>query len=152
MRANVVVILVLALGAGCASRPARYTTAPRRQYAAPAHDRYRYSVSGHDWDKLGERWVDGRSDRDVIEVGRQEGGFHGLMVSVENSAVEIFDMRVVFADGSEFSPRTRLVFGEGTRTREIDLPGGDRLIRRVEFRYGNLPGGGRAQIELWGRR
>ena len=35
--------------------------------------------------------------------------------------------------------------------RDIDLPGGGRAIRRVEFRYGNLPGGGKAQIELWGR-
>jgi hypothetical protein len=32
----------------------------------------------------------------------------------------------------------------------IDLPGGARVIRRVEFRYGNLPGGGRARVELWG--
>jgi hypothetical protein len=33
----------------------------------------------------------------------------------------------------------------------IDLPGGARSIKKVEFRYGNLPGGGRAQLELWAR-
>jgi hypothetical protein len=31
----------------------------------------------------------------------------------------------------------------------IDLPGDARVIRSVEFRYGNLPGGGRAKAELW---
>jgi hypothetical protein len=41
-------------------------------------------------------------------------------------------------------------FAPNTKTRVIDLPGGARVIRRVEFRYGNLPGGGRAQVELWG--
>lgn len=62
----------------------------------------------------------------------------------------MFDIVVVFGDGSVFSPPSRMVFGPGTTTRVIDLPGGARVIRRVEFRYGNLPGGGRAQIELWG--
>jgi hypothetical protein len=43
------------------------------------------------------------------------------------------------------------VFGQGSWSRDIDLPGGDRAIRKVEFRYGNLPGGGKAQLELWAR-
>ena len=59
-------------------------------------------------------------------------------------------MVVVFGDGTSFSPDTRLTFGQGSWSRDIDLPGGNRVIKRVEFRYGNLPGGGRAQLELWG--
>ena len=57
----------------------------------------------------------------------------------------------MFADGTSFSPGTRLVFGQGSWSRDIDLPGGGRAIRRVEFRYGNLPGGGKSQLELWAR-
>lgn len=33
----------------------------------------------------------------------------------------------------------------------IDLPGDKRVIKHVTFEYGNLPGGGRAQVELWAR-
>jgi len=102
------------------------------------------------WERLGERVVNGAVDRDVIHVGRAEGRFHRLQVTVENSALEMFDMLIVFGDGSTYSPPTRLVFERNTRSRVIDLPGNARVIRRVEFRYGNLPGGGRAHVELWG--
>jgi hypothetical protein len=102
------------------------------------------------WDKLGERWVHGGGDRDVIQVGKTEGRYKRIKVVVEHSAVELFDITVVFGNGDVYSPPTRLLFGQGATSREIDLPGESRFIRRVEFRYGNLPGGGRAQIELWG--
>jgi hypothetical protein len=102
------------------------------------------------WDKLGERWVNGRGDRDVIHVGRRDGRFHRLQIVVEHSALEMYDVLVVFGDGSTYSPPTRMVFAPNTKTRVIDLPGRARVVRRVEFRYGNLPGGGRAQVELWG--
>lgn len=103
------------------------------------------------WDKLGERWVDGKNDRDVVPVGRADGKFEAIQLKVENSALELDDVKVVFGDGSVFEPKTRLVFGNGATSRVIDLPGGKRVVQRVEFRYANLPGGGRAQIELWGR-
>jgi hypothetical protein len=103
------------------------------------------------WRKLGDRIVDSRRDKDVITVGGREGAFRRLMIVVENSAVEMHDVVVNFRDGSHFSPATRLVFGANTRSGVIDLPGAERVIRTVEFRYGNLPGGGRAEVELWGR-
>jgi len=102
------------------------------------------------WALLGERWVNGAADRDIIHVGRADGRFHRLQVVVENSALEMFDMVVVFGNGEAYSPNTRLVFAPGSTTRVIDLPGAGRVIRRVEFRYGNLPGGGRARVALFG--
>lgn len=101
------------------------------------------------WDKLGERIVNGGADRDVIPVGRADGKFSKINLVVEHSALEVFDVVIRFGDGTEHSPNVRHVFGENTRSRVIDLPGGNRVIRAVEFKYGNLPAGGRAQIELW---
>ncbi len=101
------------------------------------------------WEKLGERIVNGGADRDVIPVGRAEGKFTKINLVVEHSSLEMFDIVVRFGDGTDFSPNVRHVFGENTRSRVIDLPGGNRVIRAVEFKYGNLAGGGRAQIELW---
>lgn len=103
------------------------------------------------WHKLGERWVEGAADRDVIAVGKSEGRFKQILFGVEHSGLVLFDVIVTFGDGEKFAPVTRLVFDEGTATRVLDLPGKTRVIKNVEFRYGNLPGGGKAQVELWAR-
>ena len=100
---------------------------------------------------LGERTVNGGLDHDVIPVGRGDGRFHEIMVVVERAPVEIYDLVVTFGDGERFEPRTRMVFGRDTTSRNIDLPGGARVIRRVDFRYGNLVAGAQAKVELWGR-
>jgi hypothetical protein len=125
-------------------------SAPPPRAAERADDRNDRRFDRHSqWDKLGERWVDGRVDRDIVPVARRER-YQRIMLVVEHSDVEIFDVVVVFGNGEVYSPGTRLVFGQGTTSREIDLPGNARHIERIEFRYGNLPGGGRAQVEVWG--
>jgi hypothetical protein len=136
------VLFVLALSVGCAHKDAE-PREPREPHHATRED------SRADWTKLGERWVDGTNDRDVIAVGAREGRYRRIMVVVEHSALEMYDLVVTFDDGTHFSPATRHVFSPNTRSHVIDLPGGQRTIRNVEFRYGNLPGGGRAQAELW---
>lgn len=106
------------------------------------------------WTKLGERVVHRgprRGDHDTIAVTAAEGTFTRMMLVVEHSALELYDVTVTFGDGSRFSPETRQVFGKNTRSRVIDFPGGPRIVRKVDFRYRNLRGGGRAQIELWAR-
>jgi hypothetical protein len=141
MRTNsgLLLLVMMAVSLGCAHRHAEHREA-RAERAVE---------SRADWTKLGERWVDGVRDRDVIAVGAREGKYRRIMIVVEHSALEMYDVVVTFGDGSRFSPPTRHVFGPETRSHVIDLPGADRVIRTVEFRYGNLPGGGRAQAELW---
>jgi len=140
MQMKIGMVLVLTgLAVGCGNRP------PVRRAAPPAS---RAEWRG-DWRKLGERWVDGTRDRDVIPVGVREGAYRRIMIVVEHSALEMYDVTVRFADGSSFSPPTRHVFAANTRSHVIDLPGTRRSIHSVEFRYGNLPGGGRAEAELW---
>jgi hypothetical protein len=103
------------------------------------------------WEKLGERVVNGAADRDELLVTAREGSFRRLMVKVEHSALEMYDIEVTFGDGETFRPEVRHRFGEDSRTRIIDLPGQARIVRKVVFRYGNVLGGGRAQVELWGK-
>jgi len=133
------VLVFTGLALGCGHRPEERRAAPREYRAEPRSD----------WNKLGERWVDGSRDRDVIPVGARAGAYRRIMIVVENSALEMHDVVVYFGDGSAFSPPTRHVFAANTRSHVIDLPGARRNIHSVEFRYGNLPGGGRAQAELW---
>jgi hypothetical protein len=123
---------------------------PRGRYDSPREAAFADRTG---WTKLGERWVHhgARGDVDVIEVGAVEGTFTRVMLVIEHSAVELRDLVFVFADGSSFSPETRFRFGRGTTSRVIDLPGGNRVIRRVAFACRNLPRGGRAQIEVWAK-
>ncbi len=112
-------------------------------------DRVAEAMTG--WTRLGERWVQHGADHDTIVVGARDGAFRQVAVRVEHSSLQVFDITITFGDGTTFSPPTRLIFTPETATRTIDLPGDARFIRRVDFRYANLPGGGRAQVELWAR-
>jgi hypothetical protein len=128
--------LIMLASVGCA-----------HHHAEPAH--HEHVVEHGDWTRLGERWVEGTHDRDVITVGAREGHYRRIMIVVEHSALEMYDVTVTFGDGTRFSPQTRHIFSANTRSHVIDLPGSERIIRTVEFRYGNRPGGGRAMAELW---
>ena len=104
------------------------------------------------WIMLGERTVNGRVDHDRIDVGRYEGKFNKLTMVVENSELELIDFRIVFGDRTEYHPRLSHFFREGQRTHLIDLPPSEAVIRFIEIRYRNLPGGGDARVQVWGWR
>ncbi len=123
---------------------------PYGERRGPGPGRAVWDSSG--WTLLGEQWVDGRrrSDRDRINVGRYEGRFSKLTIVVTDSDLEMLDFTVNFPRGQKWSPRVSHYFRENTRTRVIDLPGDDRRIESIDMRYRNLPGGGRAKVQVWG--
>ena len=103
------------------------------------------------WVKLGEREVNGRVDHDRIEVGRREGKFEKLTVVVLDSDLEMIDFEIKFGKGAPWHPELKHFFKEGQRTRVIDFPGDERTIKFIDFKYRNLPGGGRAKVQVWAR-
>ena len=102
------------------------------------------------WVKLGERTVSGKYDHDKISVGRYDGRFSKLTLFVQRSDIELLDFEITFANGERFHPVLRHFFREGQRTRVIDLPGDDRVIRDINMRYKNLAAGGSASVSVWG--
>lgn len=70
---------------------------------------------------------------------------------VTDSDLELIDMVIKFGNNTTFKPKVKHFFKEGARTRVIDLPGNNRFIKEIELTYANLPGGGKAQVEVWGR-
>ncbi len=103
------------------------------------------------WQKLGERTVNGNVDHDVIYPGAGRGPYSSVMLKAERSALELYDLVITFNDNTTYRPQVRQVFGRGQTSHAIDLPGGQRYISRIDFRYRDLNGGKRAQLEAWGR-
>jgi hypothetical protein len=101
---------------------------------------------------LGKREVNFGIDRDTIVVPRSIGPFHQLIVVARMNPVEVYNIRVLFENGSseDFNLREKLF---STRERLIiDLPGNARHVHEVIFRYRSLNNAARrAVVELWAR-
>jgi hypothetical protein len=140
-RSSLFISLALLVGLAALTPSAAHADGPPAKTAA----------SEGRWEQLGERTVDAKLDKDVINVGREDGLFNAIQIKVEGSAMVMLDIKVVFGNGEVFEPKTRLVFNKDTASRVIDLPGTKRVIKRVEFKYVDLPGGGKAKVSLMGR-
>lgn len=102
------------------------------------------------WQRLGERWVNAGVDRDTFLINNQTARYDSLRIKVEQSELVLYDMIVTFDDNSTFAPKMRHTFGKDAVSPPIDLPGGRRRLKKVEFRYRNVAADRRAQVELWG--
>jgi hypothetical protein len=104
-----------------------------------------------DWELLGTRRVSFAAEKDVISA-KHQGRFRAIKIELEGGNLDMYNIRVVFGNGESFSPETRVEFREGSWSRTIDLPGGARVIRRIEFWYRSELKRGRATIRVYGRR
>jgi hypothetical protein len=103
------------------------------------------------WRLLGDAWVSGEFDRQIIRVGKYEGKVARVMLVVTSSSIELGDMVIQFGNGQRLSPGVRRSFADGSRSRAIDLPGHVRFIRGVELVHGAVRPGTRAHVEFWGQ-
>jgi hypothetical protein len=115
----------------------------------------RPSVGGHPdmtgWRLLGDAWVTGQFDREIIRVGKYEGRVARVMLVITDSNMELGDVVIQFGNGQRMSPGLRHSFADGSRSRAIDLPGHVRFIRGVELIHGSVGPGARAHAEIWGQ-
>ena len=144
--ARVLSVLPIALSAcavGYAPPPSAPTSAP------PA------SVAGHPdmtgWRLLGDASVAGQFERAIIRVGKYEGRVARVMLVITGSNLEVGDVVIQFGNAQRWSPGLRHSFGDGSRSRAIDLPGHVRFIRGVELVHGAVSPGGRTHAEIWGQ-
>jgi hypothetical protein len=94
---------------------------------------------GEEWVELGCKEVSFRVDRDVLPVGRQEGRFYAIRLYARGGAVEMLDLKVIYANGDPDDIRVRHILDRGERTRPLDLRGRARSIRNIEMIYRALP-------------
>jgi hypothetical protein len=92
-------------------------------------------------------------DQDVIPVGRNEGGFRRLRVSVRDRSITLNEVKVIYSDGVEETYPVRTRIDAGNSYGPIDLKGERRQrIERIEARYRSRifsAGRGAAIVEIW---
>jgi hypothetical protein len=103
------------------------------------------------WRLLGERSVRLLGDHDEIFVTARRGTMRRIRLRVLDQGVELLGVTVHFANGEPFEAQVRNFIHAGGQTRAIDLPGRDRVIRRVSLTYRTRRGADtRARVQLWG--
>lgn len=97
------------------------------------------AAAAPNWERLGCKEVRFLVDHDTLNVGRKEGAFKAIKLSVKSAPVEFFDVMVVFGNGKRQDLKFRDVIRPGGETRAIDLAGGERGLDRVELLYRSIP-------------
>ena len=110
------------------------------------------NASAQRWEFLGERTVRDRVDHDSIPVTVARGDFRRIKLTVRGSAVRFYRVEVIYGNGAPDLIEIRALIPAGGETRVIDLRGGERVIRRVDFWYEAKSIGRRgALVRLFGR-
>ena len=111
-----------------------------------------FTVNAQRWDKLGQRKVNFKTDRDLIS-GRWDGWFTALQIKVRGGSINMQKMEVYYRNGQTENILLKNNFTDGGESRVIDLPGSHRLIEKVVFWYESTATtkGNKPIVELWGR-
>ena len=104
------------------------------------------------WNLIGSKKVSFLVDRDVIHVTGNDN-YRQIKLKVKDGPVHILDMDVYFENGDKFDVSIKQKIQQGGESRVIDLPGGSRSIKKIEFWY-ETKGfrKGRGRVEVWGKR
>ncbi|MGQ0455738.1 MAG: DUF2541 family protein [Hyphomicrobium sp.] len=97
-------------------------------------------------------------DKDIIPVGRNEGGFRKLRVTVRDRAITLNELKVIYSGGEEETIAVRTRVDAGGTYGPIDLTREARRgIERIEAKYRSrifdtsAKGRGSAIVEVWGQ-
>lgn len=94
-----------------------------------------FHSNAQEWERLGSRVVNFGLERDVIQVGANEGGFTKLKIEVRGGAINMHRLVVEYGNGERDEIELRHNFVRGSDSRIIDLNGGKRIIKNITFVY-----------------
>lgn len=103
------------------------------------------------WRFIADKWVGFGVDHDVIHTGNVNDDFRQLKLKVTDGPLKMYDMKVYFDNGTVQDVSIRIRIPQGGESRVIDLDGGLRHIKKIEFWY-ETKGfrKGRARVAVWG--
>ena len=104
------------------------------------------------WVLIGEKRVSFLIDHDMI-FAKGNDNYSQVKVKVKDGPVHIIDMDVHFDNGDKFDVALKQNLPKGGESRVIDLPGGSRNVKKIEFWY-ETKGfrKGRGTVQVWGKR
>ena len=106
-----------------------------------------------DWRFMADKWVNYGVDRDVIVFGDLKDDFRQIKIRITDAPLRMYDMKIYFDNGDVQDVALKSLFRQGDESRVIDLNGGMRHLRKIEFWYetkGVLRG--KARVAVWGKR
>jgi hypothetical protein len=104
------------------------------------------------WELLGQRIVNFRIDRDEIHAGAVEGTFNALRIVVRRGSLNMHKVLIHYGNGDVQEVELRYNFARGSESRIIDLPGNQRIIRKIVFYYDtDNRARAKAVVEVFGR-
>ena len=96
-------------------------------------------------------------DKDIIPVGKNEGGFKKIRVTVKDRAITLNELRIIYSSGQEDVIPVKAKIEAGSTYGPIDLKGGTRTVKEIQARYRSrfidkeARGKGMAVVEVWGQ-
>ena len=104
------------------------------------------TMGAEGWHQLGQKVVNFRSNPDVITTVGDPVPFAKLRLQVKESALDIVDVKVYVADGQTFNVTLNKYLRPGAESSVIEVPGGPKVIQKVEFSYRKSPEGSRLPL------
>jgi hypothetical protein len=111
------------------------------------------NVLKDNWRELGRVKAGHNGDHDRIVIDGPHDTFRRLKFRVENSPLHMSKMVVVYEDGAPENIEVKSEIPKGGESRSIDLKGGKRKLKSVEFWFdtkGVL--NGKAEVILYGEK
>jgi hypothetical protein len=106
-----------------------------------------------EWKFIGDKNVRFGVDRDVIHCGNANDDFRQIKLKVTDGPVKILDMKVYFDNDEVQDVSIRKHIRQGGESRLIDLTGGLRHLKKIEFWYETKGfARGRSRVAIWGRK
>jgi len=103
------------------------------------------------WHKIAETVVNLKSDQDEIAVLGADH-YKAMKLKATDSDIEIMDVRVMYENEKVQDIEVRKFLKQGEETRQIDLDGNDRAIKKIRLTYKTVPNAeqDKARLEIWG--
>lgn len=105
-----------------------------------------------DWFFLEDKKVGFGVDHDVIHFGNWKDDVRQIKIRVTDGPLKMYDMKVYFDNDEVQDVSLRARFAQGGESRVIDLNGGLRHLKKIEFWYETKGfARGRSRVAVWGK-
>jgi hypothetical protein len=105
------------------------------------------------WRFIADRWVNYGVDHDAILLGDFKDDFRQIKLRITDAPLRLYDLKIHFDNGEVQDVAVKANFRQGEETRVIDLNGGLRHLRKIEFWYETKGARrGKARVAVWGNR